>query len=260
MNTDNFDAQEAAKYEALRAELATEDGGAPAPQNPEPEQQPEPRSNAGAPLQKAEPQQPDGLDDAELERQATEILERERDGLRRQQDIEARIRENPVEYFKQQLAERDRSLAGQELFARVQADEDAYRKVQPDYDDACNFVRGIRERQLEAYYPDRNPHVHAEALNSGYRNAAEMRRAIINEDIRRLATQALQRGQSPAKLYRDLALSAGWKVPGQTSTAPGGRAPAGKDYDIGKLADLFVTDPDKADREWERARRAGQLG
>jgi hypothetical protein len=185
-------------------------------------------------------------------------------------------------------------LHEQAMWSAVQASEAAIRDpksgdgYKADYDDACRFLEGARIKQLERMYPSASPQVQAYARQQGYQDANQLKLALLNQDRRSVAIHALQTGISPAELYYNLAIDSGYqpkpngKGPAQASLAErakqqieaakkgtkaavtlsggSGSRKGADDMSISDLADLFVEDPDAADKVWEQMRRAGKLG
>lgn len=157
-----------------------------------------------------------------------------------------------------------------------------------DYDEACNHLITTRARQLDRMYPSNSPHVIAAARQAGFQSPAEYKQALLNQDGRGLIVHALQQGVSPAALLYDLAVDAGYqpkangKAPGQPTLADrakqqiaatkagtkaattlsggSGSRKGAQDMSIADLADLFVEDPEAADKVWDQMAKAGRLG
>lgn len=151
-----------------------------------------------------------------------------------------------------------------------------------DYDDACQYLEGQRIKQLNRMYPDDSPRAVEYARSNGFQSAPELKLAILNQDRQSVAIQALQLGLSPAQFYYDLAMDAGYQLkPARAANGQFGAkaieaAKRGKaasvsisggasgrkgadDMSIADLADLFVEDPEMADRVWNQMARAGKL-
>ncbi|HEY1243350.1 MAG TPA: hypothetical protein VGF29_00830 [Hyphomicrobiaceae bacterium] len=221
----DFD-DDAAKYEAMRAELDAEDGLAPAPPrmdeadtivNPQPPQ-PQPRYEP-EPL-------PDVTDDpiGHFQGRVTDL-----EGFAHQQHAQAQ---------------------GRQMHDLVMRDEAAAEKELHDYWDACAHLEQARAKELEKLIPD-TPEGHMYAQRAGLPNAAAARAAQLNLDRQQVAAWAIQNGQSPAAVYYGLAQQRGYRskvdiTPSQTKA----------------LAQLAIDDPAAFDKAWavyeKSARRAEQ--
>lgn len=157
-----------------------------------------------------------------------------------------------------------------------------------DYYDACQHLESQRIAELEEMYPDGNPYVLQYARQMGFADAQQLKLAVLNHDRQAVAVQALQLGKSPAQVYYDLALRRGYqpkvseqKKNGQliadkakqqiettkrglkastTVSGGGGDRKGANDMTITDLADLFVEDPELADKMWDQMARQGRLG
>lgn len=162
-------------------------------------------------------------------------------------------------------------------------------EAKADYWDACAYLEGQRERELARMYPDGSPYVQQYAQSQGFRTAAELRQAVLNHDRWAVAVQAVQMGVSPAEFYYSLATDRGYqakangkangkdvsladKAKQQLDAAKrgakssvtlsgdtGGRKGA-NDMSMTDLANLFIEDPEAADKVWEQMARSGKLG
>ena len=193
----------------------------------------------------------------------------------------------------QQQTEQIRAhLQEQAMWQSVSASEEAMRNPaspthKADYDAACQHLEGARVRQLDRMYPDSAPQVQAMARQQGFATPAEYKLSLLNQDRRNVATHAMQQGMSPAQLYYELALDSGYtpkpngKAPDATlaeraqqqiaAAKKGAKATVTLSGDTGgkkgvsdmtqaDLAQLFLEDPDTADKVFEQMRRAGKLG
>jgi hypothetical protein len=192
----------------------------------------------------------------------------------------------------QQTQQIQQHLQEQAMWQSVAASETEIRTPgnpahKADYDDACQHLEGARVRQLDRMYPDSAPQVQAMARQQGFATPAEFKLSLLNQDRRNVATHALQQGMSPAQLYYELALDSGYqpkangKAPEATlaeraqqqlaAARKGTKAAVTLSGDSGgkkgvsdmtqtDLAQLFLENPDEADKVFEQMRRAGKLG
>lgn len=205
------------------------------------------------------------------------------------------INEDPIGHFQaksalleQQIAELTKgSQSAQEQFQRQRAEQQFWGQVSqseaqmrastPDYDDAVGHLEASRVAELEAIYPDDSPQAIDYALRNGFQSTAQLRAHVLNQDRISVATQALQMGMNPAQLYYNLAVQRGYqKAAPKTNVTPiaaarngqraakslsaggGGRADAMPSLDA--LADMYLDDPDAADRMFAKLKASGQLG
>jgi hypothetical protein len=175
----------------------------------------------------------------------------------------------------------------QQLFQLVQRSEtDILDPKNPDhkadYWDACGYLEGQRIKELDRMYPDAAPYAVQYAQQQGFRTPRDLKLATLNHDRQAVAVQALQLGLSPAQVYYNLALDRGYqakangKAPADkgkniiemakrgtkaATTISGGSGRKGaQDMSIKDLSDLFIEDPEAADKVWEEMRRQGRLG
>lgn len=206
------------------------------------------------------------------------------------------INEDPIGYFQakvtaleSQLAEKDKAIGQtreqfeaeqqrRQFWGAVQRAENEFKARMPDYDDATTHLEAARIRELEIMFPDDSEQAYAIAQQAGLRTPADLRIATLNQDRTSVARQAFQLGMNPAELYYKLALQRGFQPKGaQAKVTPVQAARAGqaaaKSLSSGSggtgsngamtaedLADLYMTDPDRADREFARMKSAGLLG
>lgn len=184
----------------------------------------------------------------------------------------------------------------QAIWARAQASEAEIRDPKhashkADYDEAVQYLENVRWKQLQRMYPDSSLHVQQIAAQYGV-TPEQYRVHMLNQDRQAVTVQALQLGVPPAQFYYQLAEDMGWQgKPNGQQRAPNGQftsladkakqqleaAKKGKaasisisggsgerkgaqDMSTADLADLFVEDPEMADKIWEEMRRAGRLG
>jgi len=210
------------------------------------------------------------------------------------------IEEDPIGHFTGQLAQMQRTIdelrtgntqtqqqfeqsQQQQAFVNTVAQSEvAIRATTPDYDAACQHLEAGRVAELEAIYGDDNPQAIAMAQHYGLPSVAHLRAAILNQDRITVAQQAIMLGQSPAQLYYNLAKQRGYKpaAPGGQQKTPaqqqldatrrgqkaaksiGGGTGGGPDngLSIADLTELYASDPEAFDREWDKMARAGKLG
>lgn len=172
----------------------------------------------------------------------------------------------------------------QQFWSSVQRSEAEMRAINPDYDPAVTFLEESRIKELELMIPDS---AQAYAEQQGYQSPEALRMAILNHDRVNVANQALQMGVAPAQLYYQLAQQRGYRPapPAQaapqilkkataqatpiTATKAGMAASKSLSGGVGgtsnvmtaeDLAQLYLDDPDKADKEFSRMKKAGLLG
>jgi hypothetical protein len=177
----------------------------------------------------------------------------------------------------------------QQVLAAVQASEadilnpksQAYKA---DYGEACEHLEGQRIRELDRMYPDGSPYAMHFARQSGFQDTQQLKLAILNHDRHAVAIQALQMGVSPAAFYYQLAEDRGYKAKpngktqepergkqqieaakrgqGAALSISGGNAgrKGAEDMSITDLSQLFIDDPEAADKVWDQMAKAGRLG
>lgn len=203
--------------------------------------------------------------------------------------------ENPIGYFEHKLAELNGTIEKltkgsqqtteqfraqqeqQRFWGSVKASEDGMRAKAADYDDAIGWMEENAYKELVALYPDDAPGAIGLAADHGYPNVEAMRVAIFNNDRRNLAQQALRIGVNPAERYYEMAKVRGWK--GKTTAANaqqtlaaakagkqasatlsgGGRATE-SDVSVERLAELYLEDPEAADKQFKRMKAKGLFG
>lgn len=208
--------------------------------------------------------------------------------------------EDPIGFFQHKLAEQERVIEElrngskqtveqfqraqheQRFWGEVQRSEQEMRSANPDYDPAVSFLEESRVKELELMIPDT---AQAYAEQQGYNSPADLRAAVLNNDRITIARQALQMGVSPAELYYKIAHQRGYKaqapaVPqisrkataqatpitatkagmAASKSLSGGGASSNNAMSADDLAQLYLDDPDKADKEFKRMKNAGLLG
>ena len=204
--------------------------------------------------------------------------------------------EDPIGYFEHKIAELERANAElrdgtsrtQEAMTRQAAqrqfwdavgrDEQMFREQVKDYDDAVGWLEQHRMKELELMLPDNHPAAIQAAHEGGYESVAQLRMAALNHDRINVAQQAFQTRRNPAELYYSLAKARGFqgRAPapqaangaigatkaGQAAarTLSSGRGSSDGTLTVTDLAQLYLEDPDRADKEFARAKAKGLLG
>jgi hypothetical protein len=166
-----------------------------------------------------------------------------------------------------------------QFWDHVQASEQAFVKEKPDYWAACEHLEKARRVELEMMYPSKSQQVQQYAQQQGM-TVKQLHEAMLARDRLNVAEAAVHQGMNPAKYYYDLALTRGYKSNVQplkpngkeviqaqkrgvkaAKTISGSGAGRGDDeMSAADLADLYLEDPDKADRIFDQMARKGQLG
>lgn len=204
------------------------------------------------------------------------------------------VNEDPIGFFTHKLAEQERVIeelrngtrATTEQVQRQQAEHRFWTVVERseiearnqfhDYDEAVKHLEQGRVTELEILLPDESPAAQQAAAQSGFQSVAELRAHTLDMDRIAVAQQALHMNRSPAALYYELAHKRGYQArqaapkvtpvqatkAGQAAskTLSAGRGESSGALSVTDLADLYLTDPDRADREFKRARERGLLG
>jgi len=258
-----------AAYEALKAELSQPDPelsdlGVQHPVLEDGEAPPQQERQQGAPHRHDE--------DADRQRRIAEAADQadawldQMEAADRSPAPAPNINEDPLGYFEHQLAtlhQREVQRDQRDFAQAVHHAEQQMRQSAPDYDDACEHFANVRMAQLEVAYPDDDPRAHVEARRYGLASPAELRSAILKNDHIGAAQMAMSRGQSPAQLLYDLAVRSGYRSGSQSldMARRGQRAtgsPTGRTQPIkgrvteAKLLQLYETDPEAFDAEWDR--------
>lgn len=207
------------------------------------------------------------------------------------------INEDPIGHFQAKVAALESQLAeaataqGQtreqiaaeqvqrQFWGHVQRAEQEFSAKTPEYDAAVGFLEQSRVAELEFMFPDTVEQSWQIASQAGYRSPAEMRAAQLNQDRTAVAQQALRLGVNPAEMYYNLALRRGYQPKAQPKSAPvtpvqaaragqaaakslsSGAGAAGKDgpMTLEDITDLYLTDPDRADKEFAKLKASGAL-
>lgn len=208
------------------------------------------------------------------------------------------INEDPIGHFaakvaelEGKLAEKDKAIgqtreqfeaeqAHRQFWGAVQRSETEFKGRTPDYDEATTHLEQARIRELAIMFPDDSERAYEIAQRAGLRTPADLRLATLNQDRISVAQQAFQLGMNPAELYYKLAQERGYQpkgaAPAQKMITPvqaakagaaaakslsAGAGSGGKDgpLAIEDLAELYLSDPDRADKEFAKLRSAGLL-
>lgn len=205
------------------------------------------------------------------------------------------VNENPVGFFMAKLAEQQKVIEElrtgsqqtrqqieqrqheEQFWSRVQHSEVEARKSISDYDAAVEHLEKGRIAELELLLPDDSEVAQQAAQEAGFKTVAQLRVATLNQDRTSIAAQAMRSGRSPAEVYYQLAKQRGYapkpaksqmsaveatragQAAAKTLSAGRGEANSGA-LSIKDLADLYITDPERADREFKRARERGLIG
>lgn len=204
------------------------------------------------------------------------------------------VHEDPVGFFMHKIAEQERVIEElrngtktateqvqrqqqeQQFWGLVERSEVEARQRVTDYDDAVRHLEMGRIAELEVMLPDDSPEAQQAAAEAGFRTVADLRAHTLNMDRIAVAQQALRMKRSPAALYYELAHKRGYQpkqaaskvTPVQATkagqaaskTLSAGRGETNGAMTLDDLADLYLTDPDRADKEFRRAKERGLLG
>ncbi len=212
------------------------------------------------------------------------------------QEQEPSIDEDPVAFFEHQqrkLAEqinetkqelesdrqaREEAEKQQQFIQSVQQAEQQFAAKTPDYFEATEHLRNTRLSQLATIYPD-GPQGDSYANQMGYQNAEHLRQAHLEQEVRMYADSATKVGKSPAEVFYDLAKSSGWAAKpatpppeqrvqaaragvqrAQSLSGGGGTGQGAANATVAELADLFISDPEAADKLFDKLAERGELG
>jgi len=221
----------------------------------------------------------------------------------RQNDPNADPYLDPVKRQVDSLAEQQRQIADaqrqqqeawaaqqqqQQVLRAVEQSERAFAQTTPDYYDAVKELRGNRMAEYEYMYPDDNPRVIEFAQSRGHRSPAELREALLQNDVMEISAHAMQIGVPPAQLAYEIAQKRGYrKAAAALAAAPAARpaiaqpspittirqgqaaaaslstgAQGGSDGGYpsqAELAQMYLDDPERAEGIIGKMRRAGVL-
>jgi hypothetical protein len=202
------------------------------------------------------------------------------------------INEDPIGHFQaktalleQQLAEvRGTTTKTQEQIAaerqhnqfwgEISAQESEFKARTPDYTEATTFLETARMKELQIMFPDDAPGAIQLAQENKLGSVEELRWAMLNADRISIAQQAKRVGVNAGQLYYNLAQHRGYAPKSATPAAPAapkinpvmaaakagqaavnaGRSGATTDNDmtLDDIADLYLTDPAAADKEFKK--------
>lgn len=220
------------------------------------------------------------------------VAERQQRAQQAQQQTaepEPTLETDPAGFFQRKLAEQERMIndlrtqstrSAEEVqqaqfWSYVDRAESAMRASNPDYAPAVSAMEQARMAELSVMVPDEAVEF---AQQHGYETPADLRAAILNRDRVSIAQQALAMRRNPAELYFEIAKHRGFVKPAQAksgatqvidmaragqkaakSIAGGGSTSASADMSAEDLADLYLTDPDQADKVFATMKSKGLL-
>lgn len=190
--------------------------------------------------------------------------------------------------WKQQVSKQQEETALRESVSRhVTFSEQQFAKENPDYFDAVTHLVQSRSAELSIMMPDDDPNVIHMARKAGFQHPSLWREDLIRREAISLGRQAIDNGQNPAALYYNLAkhrgyapkaaepapapaapkpqrieaIRAGQNAPGSLSTGATKAATNSEGFpSLEELADMYVSDPKKAETTFGKMRAAGLLG
>jgi len=209
---------------------------------------------------------------------------------------ELRETNNELSQRQQAFDEEARGRAMETQLAQtVSFHEQEFAAKTPDYFDAASHLLQSRVAEMQIMYPDDDPAVIIAARRDGFQHPAMWRNELVRREAMGIAADAMRSGQNPAQVYYNLAKHRGYagKAPAQAAQAPAA-APAqpqqarpkrmdtikaGLDApgslstgasksdsaaegfpSLDELADMFISEPAKADKLFEKMSAAGLLG
>ena len=163
--------------------------------------------------------------------------------------------DDPLSYFEGKVRQFQDWAGRNEFIGAVERSEREARENIADYDQAAEFLERGRIAELERMYPDRHPQAAAIARHHDFKSPAALRGAILNHDRIAVAQHALRNGQSPARLYYDIARQRGYEA------KPGlDRHTSRQMVDLANAAeDGNEQAGERFDKEWDALVRAGRL-
>lgn len=195
----------------------------------------------------------------------------------------------------QEWEERSRAeAAAKQLSETVTFHEQQFAAQTPDYFDAANHLLQTRLAEMEILYPDDDPTVIQAARRDGFQHPALWRNDLIRREAMGIAADALRSGKNPAQVYYNLAkhrgysgkpaapapsapvappateaakpkrmdaIKAGMDAPGSLSTGASKSASDAEGFpSLEELADMYISEPAKAEKLFEKMSKAGLLG
>lgn len=178
----------------------------------------------------------------------------------------------------------------QQLGQYVQVHEQQFAAQTPDYMQALAHLQTARDAELRIFMPDDQPEAWANAKKAGFSSPAEYRASAMRSEAMQIARHARANNVNPAELFYNLAKTRGYagvSAPvatqqqpaivqqaqpnpldgikkgmeaAQSLTGGGVSKPAGNEMTQEDLAELFLSDPDKAEKTWAEMKAKGLLG
>ena len=154
----------------------------------------------------------------------------------------------------------------------------------PDYFEAVQHLGAQRAAELSLLYADDDPLAQDFARKQGYQSPAHFRDDIMRREVINMSAVALQQGRSPAELFYGIAKQRGWagkpaapaptlqpqrmetirkgmEAPGSLSNGASAPSTNAEGYpSLEELADMYVSDPGKAEKTFKKMKEAGLLG
>lgn len=173
----------------------------------------------------------------------------------------------------------------EQIVRKTAASEQAFLQKSPDYYDAARHLMGARMSELELFYPDDSAAAQDAAARLGMQSVAELREAVFEQERETFLRQISQSGVDPAQAVYRLAQTRGYQAKKAAPAAPAapqqrpadekiaqmkkgmeaqtglpaGGAPS-NDPSIEELANLYLEDPEKADKMFRKMQEQGLLG
>jgi len=173
----------------------------------------------------------------------------------------------------------------QQLGQYVQVHEQQFAAQTPDYMQALAHLQTARDAELRIFMPDDQPEAWANAKKAGFSSPAEYRASAMRNEAMQIARYARANNVNPAELFYNLAKTRGYATPvaspvqqqqvtqpnpletikkgmeaAQSLSGGGATKPAGNEMTQEDLAELFLSDPDKAEKAWADMKAKGLLG
>lgn len=177
----------------------------------------------------------------------------------------------------------------------VSLSEQEFSKSTPDYFDAVRHLVDSRMNEMSIMYPDDDPQVLEYVISQGFAHPSQWRHAMVMREAHSIGQQALRARQNPAQIYYNLAKHRGWSGPKPAAATapmqaqlPAPKAPPGQRVEAIKkgmeapgslsngasrsesnaegfpsmeeLADMYVSDPAKAEKTFKKMAAAGLIG
>lgn len=168
----------------------------------------------------------------------------------------------------QMTAEREH----RQFWDAISTQEAEFKAKTPDYGDATTFLETARMRELAIMFPDDAPGAQQLARENNMESVDQLRWAMLNADRISIAQQARRVGVNAGQLYYSLAQQRGYapksatppaapkastvmaaaKAGQQAVNAMRSGAVTDNDMTMEDIADLYLTDPDRADKEFKK--------